>query len=199
MPVVVVRALMLRNNMRYLFLISLNLLCITLLSSCASAPIKPKKVTELKTVTEQKTFVKKEATLKTVSEKFDHAFSDSRVEVDLKNDHIQLIMPSYYIFNRKGPISGYSKKYLNEIAETAKNNLYKKIDVYGYTSHEGGIAKNQSLSAGWAGKVKNYLIAQGITKTKIISAGRGEFYPIANNYTFAGKLKNRRVEVLLYL
>ena len=45
--------------------------------------------------------------------------------------------------------------------------------------------------------VKQYIISQGISESRITSAGHGETTPIADNKTAAGRQKNRRVELKL--
>ena len=175
------KALMLKSSTR------LGLCCVLLLLLTACSTTPPKVNSE------------QETRLQQISQHLDHAFVNSRVDVRLQADHIRLILPSHYLFNRKGVIYAYMQRYLQQIASTAIANGYQKINILGYTDHSGGIASNQNLSTGWANKVKKYLVQQGIVNDKITAAGRGEFFPIASNYTFAGKLKNRRVEILLYL
>ncbi len=40
-----------------------------------------------------------------------------------------------------------------------------------------------------------YLISKGISAKNIEAVAMGENHPVANNYTAAGKAKNRRVEI----
>ncbi len=59
---------------------------------------------------------------------------------------------------------------------------------------------NWELSAARAIAVGKYIIDEkGIDPTKIVTAGYGEFYPIAENDTAENKAKNRRVEVKVVL
>ena len=45
---------------------------------------------------------------------------------------------------------------------------------------------------------QNYLAAQGVTRTRLNSTGRGEAEPVATNDTDAGRQTNRRVEIAIY-
>jgi chemotaxis protein MotB len=66
-------------------------------------------------------------------------------------------------------------------------------------SSGGKYANNDELSAGRAYSVFKYLIDNtNIDPAEVIHAGRGEYAPIADNSTAAGRALNRRVEIKLY-
>jgi chemotaxis protein MotB len=56
---------------------------------------------------------------------------------------------------------------------------------------------NWELSAGRAGAVARYFQGQGLPPTRLAASGYGEFRPLADNATAAGRGRNRRVEVFL--
>ena len=56
---------------------------------------------------------------------------------------------------------------------------------------------NWELSAGRAINVARYLQKQGIEPGSLSSAAYGEFKPVADNSTFEGRAKNRRIEIVL--
>lgn len=86
---------------------------------------------------------------------------------------------------------------LNEVAKILKDNPTLQLDVDGHADASGDAAQNQLLSENRAAAVKDYLVAQGIEKARLTSAGYGIDKPIADNKTAAGKAKNRRVELKL--
>ena len=103
------------------------------------------------------------------------------------------------IFFNTGSYQLQTKSYapLNEVAQILKDNPTLKLDVEGHTDITGDAAKNQILSENRAAAVKAYLVAQGIERDRLTSAGYGIDKPIADNKTAAGKAKNRRVELKL--
>jgi len=81
----------------------------------------------------------------------------------------------------------------------------KQIDVVGHTDTD-PIRKtkdkwkdNWELSAERALSVARYLIDKGINEEDIRAVGCGASRPVASNATSAGKAKNRRVEIVVYL
>ncbi len=103
------------------------------------------------------------------------------------------------IFFNTGSYQLQKKSYapLNEVAQILKDNPTLQLDVEGHTDNSGDAAKNQTLSENRAAAVKAYIVAQGIEKARLTSAGYGIDKPIADNKTAAGKAKNRRVELKL--
>jgi chemotaxis protein MotB len=81
----------------------------------------------------------------------------------------------------------------------------KQVDVVGHTDSD-PIRKtkdkwkdNLELSAQRAISVTRYLIQKGIAEDGIRAAGCGESRPVASNASSAGKAKNRRVEIVVYV
>ncbi len=74
----------------------------------------------------------------------------------------------------------------------------KHIELQGHTDNEGNALQNQRLSEARAKAVADYLVRQGIDNQRVQSKGFGANRPIETNDTPEGRLKNRRVEFLLY-
>ena len=70
--------------------------------------------------------------------------------------------------------------------------------IVGHTDAQGPDSYNMTLSERRAAAASNYLATQGVTRTRLRSAGRGESEPVATNDTEADRQKNRRVEVAIY-
>ncbi|MBT2969263.1 MAG: hypothetical protein B6D72_05585 [gamma proteobacterium symbiont of Ctena orbiculata] len=73
----------------------------------------------------------------------------------------------------------------------------KTVLVEGHTDNVGTDAFNQDLSERRAISVKNALIQAGVDGSRIDTMGLGESQPITDNSTSAGRLKNRRVEIVI--
>jgi outer membrane protein OmpA-like peptidoglycan-associated protein len=70
--------------------------------------------------------------------------------------------------------------------------------IVGHTDQVGAASYNQSLSERRAAAAANYLVAQGVSRSRIGTKGMGETDPIATNDTELGRQQNRRVEVAIY-
>jgi|SRR5579859_2471351 len=70
--------------------------------------------------------------------------------------------------------------------------------IVGHTDSRGGTAYNQGLSERRAQETASFIAAEGIDRSRLTTAGRGESEPIATNDTDAGRQLNRRVEVAIY-
>jgi outer membrane protein OmpA-like peptidoglycan-associated protein len=86
---------------------------------------------------------------------------------------------------------------LKSIASILKSNEYANFSIEGHTDSDGDAVANQKLSDARANAVKNYLVENGISESRLSAVGFGEAKPIASNKTKAGKANNRRVEVKL--
>ncbi|MEJ2422869.1 MAG: OmpA family protein [Candidatus Thiodiazotropha sp.] len=73
----------------------------------------------------------------------------------------------------------------------------KTVLIEGHTDNIGSEEYNQKLSEQRALAVKNALIQVGVDASRIDTVGLGESSPITDNSTEAGRLKNRRVEIVI--
>jgi outer membrane protein OmpA-like peptidoglycan-associated protein len=93
-------------------------------------------------------------------------------------------------------------------AEAAQNlrNLSSSLDKYpntellivGHTDSDGPDSYNWDLSHRRATSAANYLAEQGVARSRLRTAGRGETEPVAANESDAGRQQNRRVEVAIF-
>lgn len=86
---------------------------------------------------------------------------------------------------------------LTQVASTLREYPSTYIDVIGHADSTGADAYNLQLSQRRAGAVSQFLAGQGVQSERLISQGRGEAEPVADNATEAGRQRNRRVEVKL--
>jgi outer membrane protein OmpA-like peptidoglycan-associated protein len=77
--------------------------------------------------------------------------------------------------------------------------VYKQssIIVEGHTDNTGSVDHNQKLSEQRAGNVLEFLVEQGLAKSRLKSVGFGMQKPVASNDTKEGRQKNRRVDLII--
>ena len=83
---------------------------------------------------------------------------------------------------------------LDQIVAVMELNPEYRLAIKGYTDNTGKASLNLELSKKRAAAVMTYMIAKGISATRMTSEGYGDANPIASNKTAAGRAKNRRVE-----
>jgi outer membrane protein OmpA-like peptidoglycan-associated protein len=86
---------------------------------------------------------------------------------------------------------------INRVAQVLVQYPETRIMVAGHTDGDGSETMNQDLSERRAENVRNALIGQGVSPSRIRTAGFGETQPIADNSTEAGKQLNRRVIITI--
>lgn len=86
---------------------------------------------------------------------------------------------------------------LNDAAALLKTNDRVVVEIAGHTDSVGSEQYNQALSERRANSVRDYLVSQGITATRLTSRGYGELQPVATNDTDEGRQLNRRVEMIV--
>ena len=72
--------------------------------------------------------------------------------------------------------------------------LQNFIEISGHTDNQGGEAYNQKLSENRAKSVFEYLLNNGIDKSRLSYKGYGEEKPVDSNDTEEGRANNRRTE-----
>lgn len=97
----------------------------------------------------------------------------------------------------KSELSPASREALTKFATSLKNSPDTDITIYGHTDNTGSRAVNERLSRERAEAVANFLVGQGISRSRITTEGLAYDQPVADNSTAAGRAQNRRVEVYI--
>jgi OmpA-OmpF porin, OOP family len=87
-----------------------------------------------------------------------------------------------------------SHRLLDAIVDVLKSGTSGQIEISGHTDKNGKEDKNVRLSQRRADAVKKYLVDKGINSARVESIGHGSSMPIADESTFEGQRKNRRIE-----
>ncbi|WP_252729930.1 OmpA family protein [Zobellia uliginosa] len=102
-----------------------------------------------------------------------------------------------YFDTNKSDVKGTSQTTLNSMAQILKDYPKSNVLVEGHTDSAGPDEYNMTLSKQRATSVTNYLISQGIDKSRLETKWYGENQPVGDNTTTEGKAKNRRVELAI--
>lgn len=105
-----------------------------------------------------------------------------------------------------GLLYGFDSDVVRAEARSNLRNLAKSLQKYpgsdllivGHTDQVGAGDYNQGLSEQRASAAANYLVSQGVSRTRVSTRGLGETEPVASNSTEGGRQQNRRVEVAIY-
>jgi outer membrane protein OmpA-like peptidoglycan-associated protein len=94
-------------------------------------------------------------------------------------------------------IQGAARENLTNLAESLRKYSDTDVLIVGHTDATGSDSYNQGLSDRRSASAANFLAAQGVTRARVKTAGRGESEPIDSNETAEGRAQNRRVEVVI--
>jgi OOP family OmpA-OmpF porin len=84
---------------------------------------------------------------------------------------------------------------LNDLAATMKRDAKSRWRIEGHADAIGSDSYNMDLSRSRAESVANYLVTQGIDRSRLDVVPYGESMPVATNDTQEGRAMNRRVEI----
>ncbi len=88
--------------------------------------------------------------------------------------------------------------FLSRLGDLLKKNDQLVIDIRGHSDDQGTAVINKRVSFGRAELVKNFLIKRsGIAEDRIIARGYSDNMPLTNNETENGRMRNRRVELVM--
>lgn len=97
--------------------------------------------------------------------------------------------------SNKATIKPSSKLVLEDLGKVLSENPDIKISIAGHTDSDGNDTENLKLSEKRAQSIANYFLTNfDIQKSRMITLGKGESDPIADNKLEEGKKQNRRVE-----
>ncbi len=117
-------------------------------------------------------------------------------QVDTDGCPIRLELKGVHFKYDSAELTDKAMSILDGVAEGLINYPQDKdIEVQGHTSSEGSTPYNQRLSQQRAHSVVDYLKARGVPN-KLYAKGYGENHPVADNSTEAGRVRNRRVELI---
>lgn len=97
----------------------------------------------------------------------------------------------------RSDLKAAAKTNLHNLATSLQNNPETNITIIGHTDNTGTAEHNMDLSIRRAEAVRNFIVADNVSTSRLATSGKGESEPIADNTTAAGRAQNRRVEIAI--
>ena len=129
--------------------------------------------------------------------------ANSNVEIEtVKDDNdlqaIKVTFPDGILFaTGKSDLSTAAISELSKFAVSLAQHPDTDVTVNGHTDNTGSRAVNERLSLERANVVENFLVGQGLNRSRFTANGLAYDVPVADNSTLDGRAKNRRVEIYL--
>lgn len=131
-------------------------------------------------------------------------FRESGLSIDVRNGKVYVSLSNQLLFNvGSTEIDKRGKEALKELAAVLNTQPDISIVVEGHTdiapiAGKGGrFQDNWDLSVLRSTEVTRALTQEGVDPKRIISSGRGEFFPVEAVDTPENRAKNRRTEIIL--
>lgn len=123
-------------------------------------------------------------------------FQEFNLDVVLKKMEIgsTVVLRNIFFDSDKSTVRPESQSELNRLIKLLKENPSVKIELSSHTDDQGPDDYNMRLSFARSNSVVDYLIAKGISPSRLIPKGYGESSPIDKNDTDSGRQHNRRTE-----
>ena len=100
-------------------------------------------------------------------------------------------------------LSPQGKENLRKLAVVLKTMPRRRLMIAGHTDNVPVKKKDQTYESNWdlsvarGLRVVKVLIKDGVAPKQLSAAGYGEFLPLADNDTAAGRKSNRRIEIIV--
>ncbi|MEL7146591.1 MAG: OmpA family protein [Bacteroidota bacterium] len=108
------------------------------------------------------------------------------------------ILHSIYFGGGSNYVDEYQQSVLYHLLDSIPNVETYTITIHSHTDNIGGKEYNEWLSQKRSQTVIQKLIDKGIFPEMILQKDFGQLNPVFDNSTYLGRLKNRRVDVILW-
>jgi outer membrane protein OmpA-like peptidoglycan-associated protein len=120
-------------------------------------------------------------------------------KVERVGEGIQVTFESGLLYDfDSDAVKNEAKANLRELARSLDEYPDSDLLILGHTDSVGTGQYNKDLSVRRADAAAEYLISQGVSRSRVGTGGLGEEEALATNDTEAGRRQNRRVEVAIY-
>lgn len=94
-------------------------------------------------------------------------------------------------------LSANAKNDLGKFAASLISNPDTNVQIFGYTDDTGTLKVNKRISTERADAVRNFLLNDGVSSTRLFAEGKPMQDYVASNSTAEGRAQNRRVEIYI--
>jgi outer membrane protein OmpA-like peptidoglycan-associated protein len=122
--------------------------------------------------------------------------SPRRPLVEVKGNHLELSQAVHFAAGKTRLLPD-SYPLLQQVVDTLVKHHIARVRIEGHTDNLGNPSFNERLSASRASAVADYLVSQGIDRSRLETAGFGGARPVAPNLTARGRELNRRVDFII--
>ncbi len=126
---------------------------------------------------------------------------DGNITVNFKLDKVEvgskMILKNIFFETNSSSLKTESYQEIERVVNMLKNNPSIRLEISGHTDNVGSFNANKKLSESRAKSVVEYIVANGIKRSRLEYKGYGFKKPIADNSTKEGRSKNRRVEFVV--
>ncbi len=123
----------------------------------------------------------------------DDGCPDKKPEVAVKKGQA-IVLEGVTFASGSARLTPESTQILDKVVRTLLENMEIEVEIRGYTDNTGSYETNVRISQQRADAVREYLVANGVSFSRIRTRGYGPADPIAPNTTREGRAKNRRIE-----
>lgn len=131
------------------------------------------------------------------------SFKSDEISVEMKNGKVYISLSDKLLFKSgSAAVEDAGKEAIKKLADVLNKNPDIDVLIEGHTDNipikTARYEDNWSLSADRALSIVRLLSEQNsVAPKRLVAAGRGEFFPKADNATPEGRAKNRRTEIIL--
>jgi chemotaxis protein MotB len=131
-----------------------------------------------------------------------HGFAKSvTATIEARGLVIRVLTDDLLFASGQASLEGRAGGLLSEIAQLLNVDETHPISVEGNTDnvpiHSSQFPSNWELSTARASTVVRFLIAHGVSASRLTASGNAEQHPFDSNATAAGRARNRRVEIVM--
>lgn len=155
-------------------------------------------------VVEQTQLEKSEELAEKIGESLEEGNLTGTINIEVTAQYVQLTLRGALLFDSgRAEIRSDALPVLDKVGVILENYAGGIIEIEGHTDNVpvsgSRYADNSELSCARALSAFNYFLeTTNLEPSSIKYAGRGEYVPVADNSTEAGRARNRRIEIRIY-